>query len=106
MHALALGAKCGARAASGFVPGEPGALAPGVEASRPSSRSSDARAARPMPLAEVARKLRRQRRACSSKGLMVGNLSEPGAGVVSTSLLYQFSAPDERRTRLLIGLVL
>src|SRR5262249_33839910 len=87
MHALAFGAKCGALTASGL------ADAAGA-ASRPSSRSSEARAARPIPLAEVARKLRRQRRACSSAGLMVGGISA-GQGGISLYLLYRFRGRDE-----------
>src|SRR5581483_212955 len=54
------GAKCGGRGASGS--------AGSAAVSRPSSARSDARASSPTPLALVARKLRRDRRARSSSG--------------------------------------
>src|SRR5262245_11660161 len=87
MHALAFGTKCGSRAARGLEAGA---------ASSPSSRSRDARAARPMPLAEVARKLRRLWRACSSAGLMGRKSLRARAGFGGVFLLYQFAWRNER----------
>src|SRR6516164_5431953 len=63
----AFGAKCGALGASG----EPPASATGGAASRPLSFKSDATASRPTPLAEVARKLRRDCRRASCAGCMM-----------------------------------
>src|SRR5262245_14512572 len=63
MHAFAFGAKCGGRAARGFA----SSVVKGAAAISPSSRRSDASARVPMPLAEVARKLRRAWR----RGFMV-----------------------------------
>src|SRR5215831_10546782 len=61
MHAFAFGAKWDAFGASGLA---------SSAASRPSSRKSDAKASVPMPLAEVARKLRRDCLIVSWNGCM------------------------------------
>src|SRR5215831_21245863 len=66
MQALAFGAKWGGRVASGLA----APAGPGSAASRPSSRSKDARASRPTPLAAEVRKSRRDWRIASWIGCM------------------------------------
>src|SRR5438105_6941942 len=74
MHAFAFGAKCGAFGARGLARSFQSA------ASRPSSRSIEARATRPAPLAALVRKRRRLRCRLARQGCMV---EIPRSGLVS-----------------------